>query len=231
MNLTSFWQVFVSWRILAYPVFWLWCGPTTLSLREEHYPRYSHWEVHLGPNMLSLSELSVDWRHLCLEHSCLYPECCTQWQAMALFSSKDFFVESLVELPPRSFFLELGNFRNVYDSFTAVWLHSILASLWRLKASCKLLIEYSAEINAFSWGKLFYLELVSRKKKKLKTNLRSAFHLLMRAALGRGKQAIMTAVRTSSQRWFSPDVIAATLVLRTIKSHWNLSLLLCKLKQ
>lgn len=47
----------------------------------------------------------------------------------------------------------------------------------------------------------------------------------------RETQAIMTAVRTSSQRWFSPDVIAAMLVLRTIKSHFNLSLLPCKLKQ
>lgn len=74
-------------------------------------------------------------------------------------------MESLVELPPRSFFLELENFRNVYDSFTVLWLHSILASLLRLKASCKLLIEYSAEVNAFSRGKLFYLELVCRKKK------------------------------------------------------------------
>lgn len=184
MNLTSFWQVFVSWRILAYPVFWLWCGPTTLSLREEHYPRYSHWEVHLGPNMLSLSEPSVDWRHLCLEHSCLYPECCTQWQVMALFSSKDFFVESLVDLPPRPIFLESGNLRNVNDSFTAVWLHSNLASLLRLKASCKLLIEYSAEINAFSWGKLFYLELVSRKKKKTENKFAQCLSFTDESPLG-----------------------------------------------
>lgn len=90
-------------------------------------------------------------------------------------------MESLVDLP---FFLELGNLRNVYDSFTVVWLHSILASLLRLKASCKLLIEYSAEITAFSRGKLFYLELVSRKKKKTENKFAQCLSFTDESRLG-----------------------------------------------